>query len=1162
MAVLDMALGEKAAADRAAVAACYASLGHALDVALDATEAAIDRCVLDPAMHLSGRAGAKAARRRDILTIRSAHARNEISLRARVIGGRPDLVLRPVGGARVPCEAFAEWLADRGFDTRALASGGNAFLDANAAAIPLAPGTIADARGLCAALMAAFGLAPLAEPAAIPMPVSVAHAWRRGRLPVSRALAMLTGVSDGTWSVDCVLADDAGEPVAILRGVSFAGDWHERTIFDPDAILAAGPDAAETMLLHALSARAAALLEMDADEVPADRPLTELGFDSLAAAELRAHAGMALGIDIPIERLTRATTLRDVAHVAAQELARVYGAPDDAFGVARHLNPAMARRLRAGHLDRAYVTGSGSILRDSEGREVIDFVAQYGALPFGHNPAPIWDALNAVRENQMPVMASLSLPVAAARLAERLTSLAPPALNRAFFCSSGAEAVEAAVKLCRAATGRPGVLSTTGGYHGLTLGALSVTGRAAYRDPFGPLLPGFDKIPFGDIAALRDALSRHPDRYAAFIVEPIQGEGGIVEAPAGYLATAGALCAAHGVAFVLDEVQTGLGRCGALFAGIEGGAAPDVVVLAKALGGGLVPMGAILYRDDLATDAFMLRHGSTFANNALGCAAATATLDRLTADGNRLMRQVAERGAIVKAKLQAIRARHPDIVRDVRGRGYLLGVSFSTDPADYAGSLASVLCRSESFGMLLASYLLDRHGVRVAPAMGQASVMRVEPALDIPPALFERLTGGIDALAEALDRGDSPAVFGHVLGLDPRAWTTFTDRRTRVKRLPPAAGDRDGRFAFLIHLMGMGDLERFDPSLAGLPPNALSEARDVVPDLLEPAVLTTVELTAPDGRRAVGDLIVVPHTAQELVDMPHTRAHGVIGDAVALAIGRGAQVVGLGGFTSVVTAGGRTLAPDMVPLTTGNALTALTAVQGIDAALAASGRAPESATAMIFGGFGSIGSAMTKLLARRVGRLCLVVRDEDAAAIAARTQALRASILADIAARASALPPDCAAAALMEDPSRDDVLVVTADPRPYWPACHVVVTATSALGHLVNATDLAPGAIVCDVSRPINVSREIALLRPDVILIEGGIVRPPAPFDCGFDLGVGRDRAYACMAETMLLALERDPARGTVGQDIDMAKLPWLEAAARRAAFALSGWSGFDRVPP
>ena len=981
----------------------YAALSIALDAALQRSNTALDRCLIDPSGALSRGTAARVERHGDFTTVRSLDTGGKIVLRARAIATPSDTPVPQIAGERVAPSDFIAWLEGLTLDGAAFArDGGDVVLAADAAVIPLAPGTIANPDGIRSALTAAFGIPALAEAHEGLVPTQIDSLWRKGPLPVVRAVARLAGSTTEGHRVDCLLIGADDRPVMVLRGVSF-GQAAESSmvLLDPDDILAGGVEQAEARLLHELVARAAIILGADPTDVASDQRLLALGFDSLGLAQLHAQATMALGIDIPIDSFARVTTLRDLARVAAHELSRRHVPPQDDFGVAQFVNPAMARRLRASRLDRAYVRGSGSILTDSEGRDVIDFVAQYGALPFGHNPPDIWAALDGVRQAQFPTLAGLSLPLASARLAERLVALAPPVLDRAFFCSSGAEAIEAAIKLCRAATGRNGILSTHGGYHGLTLGALSATGRAAYQAPFGAPLPDFDKVPYGDLAALGEALDQHPARYAAFIVEPIQGEGGIVEPPAGYLAGAAELCRARGVAFVLDEVQTGLGRCGTLFASCGREVVPDVVTLAKALGGGLVPIGAMLYRSELATEAFMLRHGSTFANNALGCAAAMATLDRLTADDGRLLKQVAQQGAAVKAELEALRARHPDIIRDVRGRGYLLGVGFSAEPASYQGSISSFLCQSEAFGALLTSYLLNRHGVRVAPTMSEASVLRIEPALDIPPSLFARLMESFAALADALDRGDSRAVFGHVLGIDPAATRPFTGSRMRTRPTGRSTDATDGRFAFLIHLMGVNDLERFDPSLAGLSPETFAEARATAPDLLDPAPLATVELHAPDGRRAVGDLILVPHTTQELLDMPEGRARQIIGGAVSLAARRGAHIVGLGGFTSVVTGGGRTIADHVtVPLTTGNALTALTAVRGIEAAMGMAGVAPQDATAMIFGAFGSIGGAMTKLLARHVARLCLIVRNEDATTRMQRAEHLRASLLSYLTTRA------------------------------------------------------------------------------------------------------------------------------------------------------------------
>ena len=196
---------------------------------------------------------------------------------------------------------------------------------------------------------------------------------------------------------------------------------------------------------------------------------------------------------------------------------------------------------------------------------------------------------------------------------------------------------------------RAGILSTHGSFHGKTLGALSATGNPDYQRDFGAPTAGFDRVPYGEVDALRRILAERPGHFAAFLVEPIQGEGGIVEPPPGYLAAARAICDEAGVLLVLDEIQTGLGRTGDLFACEADGVLPDVLVLAKALGGGLIPIGAVLCTEKVYTTTFAMKHSSTFAGNALACRAGLATLQRITRNEGRLLTQVARNGRFLSA---------------------------------------------------------------------------------------------------------------------------------------------------------------------------------------------------------------------------------------------------------------------------------------------------------------------------------------------------------------------------------------------------------------------------------------------------------------------------------------------------------------------------------
>ena len=260
------------------------------------------------------------------------------------------------------------------------------------------------------------------------------------------------------------------------------------------------------------------------------------------------------------------------------------------------LNPTLKKTLSLFQLDKKYISGKGSYLFDETGQRYLDFIAQYGAIPFGYNPDFIWERIQEVREKALPSLVQPSLPVEALQLANMLADCSPGELCYSTFCQSGTEAAESAIKLARSSTGREIIVSTKNSFHGKTMGALSATGKESYQKPFRAPIPGFLSVPYNDVEALQQVFAEHGDHIAAFIVEPIQGEGGIILAQPGYLAAAQEICSSYGAIFIVDEIQTGLGRTGKLFACEYEGIEPDIMLLAKALGGGLLPMAVCIDR--------------------------------------------------------------------------------------------------------------------------------------------------------------------------------------------------------------------------------------------------------------------------------------------------------------------------------------------------------------------------------------------------------------------------------------------------------------------------------------------------------------------------------------------------------------------------------------
>ena len=918
---------------------------------------------------------------------------------------------------------------------------------------------------------------------------------------------------------------------------------------------------------------------------PRVRPQTrfvELGLDSLEAVAMAEALERWLGVPvaptIAWEQPTIAVLAGHLARDGAPPVQRTR-APSVPPPVSRSLDPVAAAEAYATHvnpdlaallgrlgLNKHFVRGEGTYLWDDAGRRYIDFVAAYGALPFGHNPPAIWRALQGVEASGEPNFVQGSTPGAAGELAARILDIVPPGLDRVTFANSGAEAVEAALKMCRMATGRPGVLATTRGFHGKTLGAISATGNGRYHQVAGGLLPDFAHVPYGDAAALRAALAARRGHYAALILEPIQGEGGIVEPPPGYLAAARAACHEFGVLLIFDEIQTGLGRTGAWFACDHDGVVPDVMTLAKALGGGLVPIGAVVAGPAAHSESFGLKHSSTFAGGGLACRVGLAALACLAHDDAAIVRQVAGHGAALKRGLEKLAGRHPHLISEVRGKGFLLGLRFAVHRRTWRSSILGVAADEGGMAPLFAAYLLCVEGVRLAPTLNGTDVIRIEPPLNATWSECEAVLTAIGRALEAFSSGDAARVLTSIRAGEARPASGVVRPRPRAAARPRPG---DGRFAFLLHPLDLQSYADFDPTLAGLAPDELADAVRVIHGLADSAFVGEARITSAAGRSAYGEFILVGHTAAELLAMSHAQAAAVIGEAIDRARERGARLVGLGAFTSIVTQGGLAVQDRGVALTSGNSFTVASALDATHDALRAAGKL-DPAVAVVGAG-GAVGRALALLFVEDVGRLILVgnpgrsakyVQDQllDIAAEACRRVVARADggplVGGLLAARILAAPgrpaadaPRAAFRALAEGLcGPGGPIVLTSDVGLAAREADALVTATSATGVLIGAADLRPGAILCEVSRPRNLGPELRAQRPDVRVIDGGVIALPGRPDLG-NFGLAQGHAYACMAETMLLALEQRYDSASLGGELDLAEIDAMRTRARTHGF-------------
>jgi ornithine--oxo-acid transaminase len=412
---------------------------------------------------------------------------------------------------------------------------------------------------------------------------------------------------------------------------------------------------------------------------------------------------------------------------------------------ARTINPQFVRVLRTIGFDRPWVRSEGAYLIDAGGDRYLDMLGGFGMYNVGRNNPRVRAALVEALELDTPGMLAMGVTALPGLLADELIRRAGGRIGRCLFTSSGTEAVEAALKLGRAATKRARVLSTDHGFHGLTLGSLSANGNPEFTRRFQPLLPGFSHTPFGDLDALEREL--RSEDVAVFIVEPIQGKG-VNLPPAGYLEGAQEICRRYGTLFCIDEVQTGFGRTGTMFAFEHWGLEPDLVPLAKSLSGGYVPVGALLMSRAVHEAVFdsmtnALSHGSTFAPNELAMAAGLATLREL--DDEQLVERSARLGERLLELTRPL-VDELDVVRDVRGLGLMWAIEFEGD-----GRMYRMLERAQRglFAQLVVVPLFSDHRILTQVAGHDMAVVKVLPPLMLGD---DDLDVFVDALRETVKK--------------------------------------------------------------------------------------------------------------------------------------------------------------------------------------------------------------------------------------------------------------------------------------------------------------------------------------------------------------------------------------------------------------------------
>ena len=447
-----------------------------------------------------------------------------------------------------------------------------------------------------------------------------------------------------------------------------------------------------------------------------------------------------------------------------------------------HLNPQLPRVLRTLGFDRTYVRGVGPWLYDDRGERYLDLLSGFGVFALGRGHPAVKAALHRAIDIDLPSMVQMDCALLPGLLAEALCARSGPQLERVYFCNSGAEAVESAIKFARAFTGRSRIVYCSHGYHGLTLGALSLNGGTSFREGFGPLLADVTEVPFGDLDALRAALAGRD--VAAFVAEPIQGKG-VYEAPVEYWQGAERACRETGALFVMDEVQTGIARTGTFWCHEQFGVAPDLVCASKALSGGFIPVACVLARDDVFRSVYSsmdraLVHSTTFKQNQLAMVAGLATLSVIDDEG--LVEHAHKMGDVWKERFAPLLERY-ELLVDVRGKGQMVGLEFGEPESRRLRRwwrLAERI-RPAYFAQTIVLPLFRRHRLLTQVAADGVNIIKLLPALGIGEEEIDLVVGAFDDVLKDAHRP------GGLLIETTTALARGSMRRAPKRRATPAA---------------------------------------------------------------------------------------------------------------------------------------------------------------------------------------------------------------------------------------------------------------------------------------------------------------------------------------------------------------------------------------
>ena len=800
-------------------------------------------------------------------------------------------------------------------------------------------------------------------------------------------------------------------------------------------------------------------------------------------------------------------------------------APDTVDAVAawgRYCRPAVLQVMQAVGLDALYERAEGDLLwrRTPTGLvEVLDLVGGFGANLFGHYHPELVAEERRLSERKVPLLAQGSCRGGAARLAMELAARLGDYVT--IFTNSGTETVEAALKHARLETGKGSFWAVRGAFHGKTVGSVQATWsyRQAYAG-WGPRVRFLDPQDPADWAAAETEAEAAD--LAGVLLEPVQGEGGVRPLPADFVAWVAEAARRRGVPLIVDEIQSGLGRTGTLLASHALGIKPDYICLSKALGGGLVKIGALMIDRERLVDDFTMSHTSTFAEDDRGCLLAARALQII--DRDDLPGRCAASGKALQERMRAVAERVPDVIEEVRGAGLMVGIQLR-DQSDSPSNTLRMLSRQEYLGYAAAAYLLNVQRVRVLPTLSSPLTLRVQPSAYVSEAHMDRAADALEALCTTIRAADLVHFTGFAVGRPAapvQPWRPSVPLRRETPRIAK-------RVAFLGHLIVPEHAVLWDGALERFTPDEIDVQVRRAARMMGPVIFDQEHITSVTGEQVhfsfIGLYLTSAQVSESLARRDGDWIMEKIEEAVELARDSGCQVVGLGGYTSIVARNCKRVRTPGILLTSGNSLTVGMGLEALRRAADELGIDMASSALGVVGAGGNIASTYAAMMAPKVREVVLVVRDPASPRAVAQVAALRQ------------LAPGTRVSA-------------TADLGELR-RCPLVLSASNSAESLIFPDHVFEGpTVLCDISLPPDVDPSVSAERPDVRVIRGGVVRLPhnptfglagAPLEPGL--------VYACLAETVLMGLEGATEHGSYGP---------VTAAGVEAALAMAKKHGFE----